>query len=109
MATSGTSRAIYGPTLAEDRYIDEVRKVHVAEFVARPEEDRASSRRPFRRYLATLSSLFAFAERSGWLLQNPVAAFDKRSLPEALPRTRFLSQAEYRRLVASSDPASSDP
>ena len=89
----------------EDRYIDEVRKVHVAEFVARLKKTGLELP-TIRRYLATLSSLFSFAERSGWLLQNPVAAFDKRSLPEALPRTRFLSQAEYRRLVASSDPAS---
>ena len=57
-----------------------------------------------RRYLATLSSLLSFAERSGWLAHNPVTQFDKRSLPEALPRTRFLSQAEYRRLLASAEP-----
>jgi integrase len=57
-----------------------------------------------RRYLATLSSLFSFAERSGWVLQNPMARFDKRSLPEAQPRTRFLSRAEYRKLLASSEP-----
>ena len=86
-----------------DRYIDEVRKVHVAEFVAHLKKTGLKSP-TIRRYLATLSSLFAFAERSGWLLQNPVAAFDKRSLPEAQPRMRFLSQDEYRRLLASSDP-----
>jgi integrase len=56
-----------------------------------------------RRYLATLSSLFSFAGRSGWLVQNPAAQFDKRSLPEAQPRTRFLSQAEYRLLLAASE------
>ncbi len=86
-----------------DRYIDEVRKAHVAEFVAH--KKREGLKTPtLRRYLATLSSLFSFAERSGWVSQNSVAQFDKRSLPEALPRTRFLSQAEYRRLLAAAEP-----
>jgi integrase/recombinase XerD len=86
-------------SFGEDRYIDEVRKVHIAEFVGHLKE---TGLKPptIRRYLGTLSSLFSFAERSGWLAQNPVRQFDKRSLPEALPRTRFLSQAEYRRLLA---------
>jgi integrase/recombinase XerD len=86
-----------------DRYIDEVRKVHIAEFVAHLK--KTGLRSPtIRRYLASLSSLFSFAERSGWLVQNPVAQFDKRSLPEAQPRTRFLSQAEYRGLLVFSEP-----
>ena len=57
----------------EDRYIDEVRKAHIAEFVGHLKK---TGRKPptIRRYLATLSSLFAFAERSGWLAQNPVTA-----------------------------------
>jgi integrase len=54
-------------------------------------------------YLATLSSLYTFAERSGWIAQNPLARFDKRSLPEAVPRTRFLTREEYRRLLAAAD------
>ncbi len=83
-----------------DRYIDEVRKTHIAEFVA--QKKREGMNPPtIRRYLSTLSSLFSFAERSGWLNQNPVARFDKRSLPEAQPRTRFLSRTEYRRLLAA--------
>ena len=90
-------------SFGEDRYIDEVRKAHIAEFVGHLK--KTGLKPPtIRRYLATLSSLFAFAEQSGWLAQNPVAHFDKRSLPEALPRTRFLSQAEYRRLLASAEP-----
>lgn len=52
-----------------------------------------------RRYLATLSSLFSFAERSGWIARNPIGRFDKRSLPVATPRTRFLSRDEYSRLL----------
>ena len=56
-----------------------------------------------RRYLATLSSLFSFAERRGWLGSNPLLRFDRRSLPDAAPRTRFLTHEEYRRLLAMSD------
>ncbi len=86
-----------------DRYIDQIRKTHIAELVA--EKKRDGLKPPtIRRYLATLSSLFSFAERSGWLNQNPVAQFDKRSLPEASPRTRFLSRTEYRRLIAAAEP-----
>jgi integrase len=86
-----------------DRYIDEVRKSHIAEFVAQKKRDGLKPP-TIRRYLATLSSLSSFAERSGWLVQNPVAQFDKRSLPESPPRTRFLSREEYRRLIAAAEP-----
>ena len=80
-----------------------MRKAHIAEFVGHLK--KTGLKPPtIRRYLGTLSSLFSFAERSGWLAQNPVRQFDKRSLPEALPRTRFLSQAEYRRLLAFAEP-----
>ena len=86
-----------------DRYIDSVRKIHIAEFVAY--HKRAGLKTPtIRRYLSTLSSLFSFAERSGWLAQNPLLRFDKRSLPEAQPRTRFLSPEEYGRLLKASPP-----
>ncbi len=84
-----------------DRYIDEVRKAHVAAFIS--ELKKAGMKTPtIRRYLATLSSLFSFAERSGWIIQNPILHLDKRAIPEAQPRTRFLSRDEYRRLVAAS-------
>jgi integrase len=86
-----------------DRYIDEVHKAHIAEFVAQKKRDGLKPP-TIRRYLATLSSLFSFAERSGWLNQNPLSRFDKRSLPEAQPRTRFLSREEYRRLIAAAEP-----
>ena len=85
----------------EDRYIDEVRKAHVAAFIS--ELKKAGLKTPtIRRYLATLSSLFSFAERSGWIIQNPILHLDKRAIPEAQPRTRFLSRDEYRRLLGSS-------
>ena len=85
----------------EDRYIDEVRKAHVAGFIS--ELKKAGLKTPtIRRYLATLSSLFSFAERSGWIIQNPILHLDKRAIPEAQPRTRFLSRDEYRRLLGAS-------
>ena len=86
-----------------DRYIDEVRKIHVADFIA--QQKRRGLKAPMiRRYLSTLSSLLSFAERSGWLAQNSLVRFDKRALPEARPRTRFLSHDEYRRLLAAAQP-----
>ena len=85
--------------IGDDLYIDEVRKAHVAGFVS--ELRKTGLKTPtIRRYLATFSSVLTFAERSGWLSQNTVAQFDKRGLPEAQPRSRFLSLAEYRRLLA---------
>ena len=85
-----------------DRCIDDIRKVHIADVVA--QKKREGLKPPtIRRYLATLSSLFSFAVRRGWLESNPLLRFDRRSLPEAAPRTRFLTHEEYRRLLAMSD------
>ena len=85
----------------EDRYIDEVRKAHVAAFVS--ELKKGGLKTPtIRRYLATMSSAFSFAERSGWIIQNPILHLDKKAIPEAQPRTRFLSRDEYRRLLGAS-------
>ncbi len=85
----------------EERYIDEARKAHVAGFIS--ELKKAGRKTPtIRRYLATLSSLFSFAERLGWIIQNPILHLDKKAIPEAQPRTRFLSRDEYRRLLGAS-------
>src|SRR5690606_10910358 len=54
-----------------------------------------------RRDLAFLSSLLGMAVRWGWLEANPITRMDKRGLREARPRTRFLTPAEFRRLVAA--------
>ena len=95
--------AVLKAHFGKDRYIDELRKAHVAAFVS--ELKKARLKTPtIRRYLATLSSLLSFAERSGWVLQNPILHLDKRALPEAQPRTRFLSRDEYRRLLVASSP-----
>jgi integrase/recombinase XerD len=87
----------------EDCYIDGIRKAHVAAFVS--ELKKGGMKTPtIRGYLATLSSLFSFAERAGWVPQNPILRLDKRAIPEAQPRTRFLSRDEYRCLLAASPP-----
>jgi len=46
---------------------------------------------------------FLLCRASGWLESNPLLRFDRRSLPDAAPRTRFLTHEEYRRLLAMSD------
>ena len=98
-----THLAVLKAHFGEDRYVDELRKAHVAGFIS--ELKKAGLKTPtIRRYLATLSSLLSFAERSGWVLQNPILHLDKRAIPEAQPRTRFLSRDEYRRLLAASSP-----
>ena len=86
-----------------DRYIDELRKADLATFVAR---QKASGLKPptVRRYLATLSSMLTFAARCGWLDLNPMMGFDKRSVPEPPPRSRFLSQQEFRQLHDAAKP-----
>lgn len=48
-----------------------------------------------RRDQAFLSSLFSMAIRWAWVDTNPVTAVGKRSLKEARPRTRFLTQTEF--------------
>ncbi len=81
-----------------DLKVSQIRKAHISAFIAQQRRNRL---RPatIRRYLASLSSLLTFAERSGWLIHNPLLRFDKRALPESAPRTRFLSRDEYRRLL----------
>ena len=75
---------VFKTHFGEDRYVDEIRKAHVAQFVASLKKTGLKSP-TIRRYLATASSVFAFAERSGWLSQNPVAQFDKRSCRKPNP------------------------
>lgn len=52
-----------------------------------------------RRDLAFFSSLCTMAIRWGWLHDNPIRSYDKRTLKEGRPRTRFLSDDEYHRLL----------
>ena len=60
---------------------------------------------PFGGTLATLSSMLAFAERSGWVAQNPMTRFDKRgSCRKPNPEPVSSPYDEYRRLLAASGP-----
>ena len=105
----GRTQAVYRGHIAavrtdfEDRYIDEMRKGDVAAFVAK-QKRRGLKSPTIRRYLGTLSSMFTFAVRVGWLQQNLMATFDKRSVPKSQPRTRFLSQEAFGRLVDAAEP-----
>lgn len=85
----------------KDQYADEIRRADIAALVASL-KGRSLKTATIRRYLATLSSVLGFAVRSGWIPDNPVVRFDKRLVPEAQARTRFLSHGEYRRLLKCS-------
>jgi integrase/recombinase XerD len=76
------------------RYLDEIDRRLIGEFVSRRKQGGVSDI-TIRRDLAFLSSMCAMAIRWGWLDTNPVTAFSKRTLKESRPRTRFLDHAEY--------------
>ncbi len=84
----------------EGRYLDEIDRRLLGEFVSKRKRDGVSDT-TIRRALAFLSSMCAMATRWGWLDTNPVPTFSKRTLKEARPRTRFLSRAEYEALLAT--------
>ena len=84
----------------EGRYIDEINRRPLSEFVSKRKQDGVSDT-TIRRDLAFLSSMCAMAARWGWLDTNPVTSFSKRTLKEARPRTRFLTHAEYDALLAN--------
>ena len=84
----------------ESRYIDEIDRRSLGEFVSKRKQSGVSDT-TVRRDLAFLSSMCAMAVRWGWLDTNPVTAFSKRTLKEARPRTRFLSSAEHEALLTN--------
>lgn len=84
----------------EGRYIDEINRRPLGEFVSKRKQDCVSDT-TIRRDLAFLSSMCTMATRWGWLDTNPVTAFGKRTLKEARPRTRFLSHAEYEAVLTN--------
>ncbi|MGH1575087.1 tyrosine-type recombinase/integrase [Methylobacterium sp. P31] len=59
-----------------------------------------------RRDLAFLSVVCAAAQRWAWMDTNPVTASGgKRGLRESRPRTRFLTLAEFERLMIAASPS----
>lgn len=82
------------------RHIDEIDRKTIAEFVSARKLTGVSDT-TIRRDLAFLSSMCSMAIRWAWLDTNPVTAFNKRTLKESRPRTRFLTHAEYEALLAT--------
>ena len=81
------------PTLGSLRLAEINRRALADHITARKQSGVTDA--TIRRDLAFLSSLFSAAIRWEWLDTNPVTAVSKRSLKEARPRTRFLTQAEF--------------
>lgn len=98
-ACYATSDRMCRPVLA-GRHLHEIDRRRLAELVSRRKQ-AGTSDTTIRRDLAYLSSMCASAISWGWLDTNPVTQFNKRGLKEARPRTRFLSRAEYDRLLAA--------
>ena len=87
------------PILA-GRCLHEIDRRVLAELVSARKQAGVSDT-TIRRDLAYLSSMCSAAISWGWLDTNPVTQFNKRVLKEARPRTRFLSRAEYDRLLGA--------
>ena len=98
----GSSSRALRPSF-EPLYLDQIDRRAIASFVSARKREGVSDTST-RRDLAFLSSLCAMAVRWGWLEANPVAAYNKKSLKEARPRTRFLQPAEFERLLVASSP-----
>lgn len=84
----------------EGHYLDEINRRLLGDHVSKRKQAGISDT-TIRRDLAFLSSMCAMATRWGWLDTNPVTSFGKRTLKEARPRTRFLSQVEFDTLLAN--------
>jgi integrase len=84
----------------EGHYLDEINRRLLGDHVSKRKQAGVSDT-TIRRDLAFLSSMCAMATRWGWLDTNPVTSFGKRTLKEARPRTRFLSQVEFGTLLAN--------
>ena len=98
----GSSSRALGPRF-EPLYLDQIDRRAIADFVSARKREGVSDT-SIRRDLAFLSSLCAMAVRWGWLETNLVAAYNKKGLKEARPRTRFLQPVEFERLLAASSP-----
>lgn len=85
-------------TALSGRYLDEIDRKVIAEFVSARKRQGISDT-TIRRDLAFASSMCTMAVRWGYLDTNAVAAFSKRGLKEARPRNRFLTRGEYQRLL----------
>lgn len=79
-------------------YLDQISRAKIADYISsRRKQGLATA--TIRRHLATLSSMVSRAIGWGWIETNPARDFDKRSVPEAKARTRYLTQHEFNQLV----------
>lgn len=101
LACYRTSSRMLAP-LFNPLYLDEIDRKRIAEYVSARKKSGVSDT-TVRRDLAFLSTLCAACLRWDWLDTNPVTA-SKRGLRESRPRTRYLKQTEYDRLLAASSP-----
>ncbi len=85
-------------------HLDEVNRRTLSEFVTTRKRLGVTDA-TIRRDLAFLSSVVSMANRWGWMDTHPVTAFNKKTLKESRPRTRFISREEFARLhdAASDD------
>jgi integrase len=98
-ACYATSDRMCRPILG-GRHLDDIDRRLLGELVS-ARKARGISDTAIRRDLAFLSSMCTSAVAWGWLDTNPVTSFNKRTLKEARPRTRFLTHAEYETLLAN--------
>jgi integrase/recombinase XerD len=87
------------PVLA-GKYLDQIDRRLIAMSVSHRKATGVSDT-TIRRDLAYLSSLCTSTVAWGWLDTNPVTSFNKRTLKESRPRTRFLDSQEYAALLSA--------
>ena len=80
--------------------IADVTKADVEEFVARCLENEQSIK-SVRNYLGLLHSIFDFALRMGWVIENPCETVDKPEVPEEDQDIHFLDQTKLDALLAA--------
>ena len=84
-------------------YLDEINKTRIAEYISARRQAGLTSP-TIRRHLSTLSSMYSRAIGWGWIETNPSKSFDKRAVPEAKPRVRYITQKEFQRLHSNAAP-----
>lgn len=84
-------------------YFDDITRQRIGVYVTARKKQGVTDT-TVRRDLAFFSSLCSMAIRWGWLETNPIRNYDKRTLKQGKPRTRFLTQDEYRSLLNAAAP-----
>lgn len=79
-------------------HLDEITQGRIADLVRARKADKISAAR-IKRNLACASSMFTCAQSWDWADDNPIRKFDKRSLREAPPRQRYLTDEEAAAVV----------